>query len=262
MGIERTAVSKIRGGIVAGIVSLLVMAALPGQANHQWENYHWARSAPFSLEVVDSMTSDWNNPLVPATYDWSLSSVLELNLTPGGDDPITRALCEPVAGKIRACNAPHPDVTWRGLATVWADENGHIQKATVQMNDTWFGTPLGDSITVKRHVLCQQLGRTLGLDYQHTEPSCMDNENGQSSWDYVRPGPHDYGQLQTIYAHHGSPPNPIDPPPPPRNCKHKKHNTPKKCNRGHSTPGDGLYTTVRTWEEGGLTVTQYALRVQ
>jgi hypothetical protein len=256
--------AKMRLGIVAALVSVLAVSAAPGHADHQWKNYHWPHtSTPFSLQVLDSMTSEWNDSLVPATYDWSLSSVLELNLTPANDDLVTRSLCEAVAGKIRACNAPHPDVTWAGLATVWADDKGHIQKATVQMNDFWFSTPLQDSTTVKRHVLCQQMGRTLGLDYQYTQPSCMDNENGQSSWDYARPGSHDYAQLEAIYAHSdgGSTVKPPDPPPPPKNCKHRKHDKKKKCNNGNGR-GDDLYTTARTWEENGLTVTQYALRVQ
>lgn len=254
--------SKIRLGIVAVLISAFAVSAVPGRADNQWKNYHWARySNPLSLPVIDSMTEDWDDPLVQAASDWSLSSILELTLAPGETDPLARYLCEPVPGTIRACNAPYPDASWLGSATVWTHDNGHIQKATVRMNDTWFATPLYDD-TARRHVLCQQIGRTLGLDYQYTQPSCMDNENGLSNG-YDRPGPHDYVQLEAIYAHShgGSSQDPPDPPPPPKNCKHKKNNKPKKCNPGHTTPGDGLYTTARTWEEDGMTVTQYTLHV-
>ena len=255
--------SKIRLGIVAVLISVFGVSAVPGQAHNQWKNYHWARyTNPLSVQVADSMTEEWDDHLVGAASDWSLSSILELNLVPGETDLLARYLCEPAPGKIRACNAPHPDATWLGSATVWADDNGHIQKATVQMNDSWFATPIYDN-KARRHVLCQQLGRTLGLDYQYTQPSCMDNKNGLSNG-YDRPGPHDYVQLEAIYAHShgGSSQDPPDPPPPPKKCKHKKHDKPKKCNRGRGRGGDGLVTTVRTWEEDGLTVTQYALRVQ
>jgi hypothetical protein len=58
--------------------------------------------------------------------------------------------------------------------------------------------------SAKRHVLCQEIGHTFGLDHQYTEPTCMDDINGLFDPAFVGPGAHDFEQLGSIYAHRHS----------------------------------------------------------
>ncbi|MDQ3766474.1 MAG: hypothetical protein M3346_03915 [Actinomycetota bacterium] len=188
--------------VLTALVALLTFATLaPAGANHSWEDFHWARATnPISLEIVDSMTGEWDTYLPLVNADWNASSVINTTLVAGSTAYADRILCLPVAGKIRACNAENPDVTWLGLARVWLSGN-HITQATTQVNDFWFNTDLYNDPSAKRHVLCQEIGHDFGLDHTYVEPSCMDDINGLFDPAFVDPGPHDYAQLETIYTH-------------------------------------------------------------
>ena len=210
-------------------------AAATASASHSWGNYHWARSTnPAALEVVDSLVGEWDSYLGPAVTDWNASGVIELTTTPGADSLLDRTVCLPIRGKIRVCNAKYADARWLGLATVWTSD-GHIVQATAQVNDTWFDTELYNDPNAKRHVLCQEVGHDFGLGHTYTEPTCMDDRNGLFDPAFVSPGPHDYQQLDAIYAHLDGTGGP----------------GPK--------PDDGMKggSTIRVWQEGDMTVVQY-----
>jgi hypothetical protein len=60
-------------------VFALVAFATPASASHSWGNYHWARTSnPFTITVIDSMTTSWDDNLNAAISDWSASSVMNL----------------------------------------------------------------------------------------------------------------------------------------------------------------------------------------
>lgn len=194
----------------------LALTPAVGNAKHSWEGYHWSRSAnPVTLPLVNSTVKvddvlDWPGYLFAVSVDWSQSTVLDTSLRPGSTEFASRVLCLPDAGTVRACNAENPNVLWLGLATVWLDGK-HITKASSQVNDTWFKTSLYRHPSAARHVLCQEVGHTLGLDHQYGEPTCMDDQDGLFNSAFVSPGAHDYAQLRTIYEHldgtGGNPPN-------------------------------------------------------
>ena len=51
--------------VAAGLILAVTYGGAVVSADHPWGNYHWARisaplSAPFTLTVVNSTTSDWD----------------------------------------------------------------------------------------------------------------------------------------------------------------------------------------------------------
>lgn len=194
--------STVRATAVAVVATALVAVAGPAaHADHAWESYHWARTSnPFTLKLVDSTTPDWDDELTASSADWTKSSVLDTTVASGADDLKTRKRCSTVQGQVRVCNAAYGNNGWLGIAEIWLS-GSHITRARARMNDTYFSLPAYDDPEARRHVMCQEVGHTLGLDHQYTEPSCMDDINGLGDPQYVSPAPHDYEQLEQIYAH-------------------------------------------------------------
>ena len=207
-------VSTRTAALLAVVTATILLIAAPAQASHSWGSWHWHRTAnPFTLTVRNSLTDartpiggqNWPALLGPVASDWSGSTVLDLAVQPqSAADLAARPLCAPELGAVRVCNAPNPDVTWLGLATVYPNPTrgiSHVIAATAQLNDTWFGTSLYNA-TNARHVLCQEVGHTFGLDHQSESGAdlntCMDYAE---ALDNPSPNSHDFQQIQTIYSH-------------------------------------------------------------
>lgn len=186
--------------IISGAV-VLCAAALTAQANHSWNNYHWARTAQdFPLQVVDSVTSDWDGELGQTISDWSTSTALDLTITSSDDSSRTRRRCNAVTGQIRVCNDSYGNNGWLGLASINIDSNGHITQGTAKMNDSYSSYfAVQDE---RDHVMCQEVGHLFGLGHTSEDGSsqntCMDYSQSSTS---TRPNQHDYDQLASIYAH-------------------------------------------------------------
>ena len=236
-------------------MTALVVVATTAGAGHSWEGFHWARSAnPASLQIVDSLVGEWDSYLGPSVADWDRSGVLSLSTTAGADSLVDRTACLPIAGKIRVCNAKYADPTWLGLATVYLNGD-HITQATAQVNDTWFDTDLYNDPAAKRHVLCQEIGHDFGLDHQYDEPTCMNDIDGLFDPSYISPGPHDYAELDAIYAH-------LDTSGGGGGGKGGKGGGNGKGGSGHSANecNNGFCgSLVRVWEQDGMTVVQFVL---
>ena len=194
--------------IGAGLVLSFGAFVLVASADHSWSSYHWARqSNPFTLKVVDSVTSVWDSYLDEANVDWSASSVLDLTKENGSTNSTDRRRCKPVAGKIHACNYSYGNNGWLGLAQIWVS-GSHITKATTKVNDTYFNNAYYDTPAWRRLVMCQEIAHDFGLDHQDV---IFDNANLGSCMDYTddpdgppsneHPNTHDYDQLETIYSH-------------------------------------------------------------
>lgn len=180
--------------------ALVLLAASSVSANHSWGNYHWARTAnPFTIKVIDSMTTDWDDNLNTAISDWSQSSVMNVVKVAGDSSQTTRKRCRPVAGKVRACNANYGNNGWLGIAQIWVSGN-HITRGIAKMNDSYLSS--GYNETNRQHVICQEIGHDWGLDHQDESGAdlntCMDYANALNN---PHPNAHDYAQLETIYAH-------------------------------------------------------------
>lgn len=177
-------------------------------ATHSWGVYHWARNSnPFTLKVVDSVTSAWDSYLDTANADWSKSDVLDLTKETGSTKSTERRRCKPVAGKIRACNYTYGNNGWLGLAQIWVS-GSHITQAITKVNDTHFNTSTYNTPAWRRLVMCQEIAHDFGLDHQDENfynpnlGTCMDytaDPDGPPSNEH--PNQHDYDQLITIYTH-------------------------------------------------------------
>lgn len=161
-------------------------------AQHSWENYHlphWALEQPVTIHNTSNYVPNlqaWNalegNPIA-MTLDSGKDFVIEIR--DGGD----------------------ADSGWLGLASVWANSQGHISKGVVTMNLTLLAR-YDDNVAA--HVLAQELGHILGLDHQRgADDSAMDDCQGRGSgWlaclssdEGTTPNAHDGEQLAAKYQH-------------------------------------------------------------
>ena len=192
--------------VAAGaLLAAIVIPSVAG-ANHSWGNYHWARTSnPFTLKLGNNTSGTWTGHLATVSSDWSQSAVLDTTVVAGG----TRAKnCRPTSGRVEVCNASYGNNGWLGVAQIWVS-GGHITQGAVKNNDYYFGNSAYryNNEAEKLHVICQEVGHTLGLDHQSEDGSslntCMDYYHNTSANDTLstHPNQHDYDQLATIYSH-------------------------------------------------------------
>ncbi|MGI0119543.1 hypothetical protein [Zooshikella sp. RANM57] len=193
----------IKQNILKKICHYIVMGAfLPAiaVAEHNWNNYHWARvdNAVFNLQVIDSTTTEWGSSFNQTLAEWSVA--IPLNSVKKEDSNRVRKRCKMEAGQVRVCNAAYGFNGWLGLATIGIDANGHIDRGTAKMNDSYasYWTIPGEM----NHVMCQEVGHLLGLGHTSEDGSsqktCMDYSSDlESQW----PNAHDYEELHNLYNH-------------------------------------------------------------
>ena len=181
-----------------------VFASAPVYAEHAWGPYHWARTtSSFNLIVVNSTTDDWDRYVIQAVSDWSISSKLMMEERTGETDDKTRRQCRAPTGQVRICNLAYGFNGWLGIAGIYLDPNGHIEKGYTKLNDSYFSASYYNTDGWKQSVTCQELGHDLGLDHQDENfnnvslLSCMDYQDPPHPW----PNTHDYDQLAVIYGH-------------------------------------------------------------
>jgi hypothetical protein len=195
------------------ILAVVVLAATPALANHDWGGYHWKSNNGVSLNVADLVSSAWDAYLDGAIVDWNSSNVLALTEVAGSGNPRT---CKGTTGRIDVCSAAYGNNGWLGLASIWAS-GGHITKATTKLNDSYFGSgSTYNTPAYRRFVTCQEVGHDFGLAHQDETfnnanlGSCMDYTNdpdggagGAVSNDpsNEHPNSHDYQLLTDKYSH-------------------------------------------------------------
>jgi len=198
--------------LAAAITALTAALAATAVADHSWGNssgaYHWARTASqltqgqFNLNLVDSVDLSWSAYLGTTSSDWSGSTVLDTTIVAGADDTKTRRRCPAVTGQVRVCNYAYGNNGWLGVASVWLSGQ-HIVRATTKMNDTYYKSATYNTPVWRNHVMCQEVGHTLGLDHQSENGdslgTCMDYAMDPTASQH--PNLHDYQQLETIYGH-------------------------------------------------------------
>lgn len=180
----------------------LLSASSEVLASHSWGNYHWARTEnPFTLNLGDNLSSNWDSFLNTTSADWSLSSVLDTSVVPGNT---SAKRCKPTSGRVEVCNSTYGRNGWLGLAQIWISGN-HITQGVTKLNDTYFKTSKYNTIEWKNMVMCQEVGHVFGLDHQDENfnntnlGTCMDYTDDPSSNQH--PNTHDYEELEDIYSH-------------------------------------------------------------
>jgi hypothetical protein len=183
--------------VLTALLAFFALETAPAFASHSWGNYHWARTAnPFTLKLGDNVSGVWDTYLAQVSTDWSQSTVLDTLVVAGGTRPKP---CKATSGRVEVCNASYGNNGWLGIAQIWVS-GAHIVKGVAKVNDYYFAFSPYNNSSARRHVLCQEVGHTLGLHHQYAV-SCMNDEDGLSDPNYVDPNQHDYDQLGTIYAH-------------------------------------------------------------
>lgn len=190
--------------VAVPVMVLAVQALAPAaNANHSWGGYHWARTSnPFTLTVLDSLTSNWKPYLGTTSKDWTASTVLDMKIATG--DTRSAKRCPGTTGKVEVCNSTYGRNGWLGIAQI-SISGSHILAGTVKLNDTYFNTAHYNTTAWRNLVMCQEVGHTLGLDHQD---ETFDNTNLDTCMDYTNlpesnqhPNQHDYDELVTIYGH-------------------------------------------------------------
>lgn len=205
-------ISRNAGTFLVVIAALVAIAAFPttSSANHQWGNYHWARTSnPFTVKLGDNVSSAWDSYLATTSSDWSASSVLNTTVVAGSGTAARK--CSPTLGRVELCDTTYGRNGWLGIASIWANGD-HITQGTVKMNDTYYAMSQYNTPAWRQMVMCQEVGHTFGLDHQDENFSnvnlgtCMDYTNdpdggGSYGASNLHPNTHDYDELVTIYTH-------------------------------------------------------------
>lgn len=195
--------------VVASALAMLAVFALPASAGHSWNGYKWAGTGGgLELQLVDRMSPNWSALLPPVLEDWDGDDTYNtFDLLPTSGSP-TAICANPLgpgvaaaAGYIELCNDTYGQNGWLGVARIWID-GSTITAAVSAMNDSYFQTPTYDDDVARRHVLCQEIGHTFGLDHQKSprDQSCMNDRWGLFTESYQTPNSHDYDQLAAIYG--------------------------------------------------------------
>ena len=178
----------------------LTLVVPPAMASHAWGNYHWARTTPsFTLQLKNSMTSQWQPSLAGAVADWNVSAVLDF----ASQTSKRKRNCAGTDGMVETCNAAYGNNGWLGIAQIWVSGD-HITKGIVKLNDTYYSTSSYNTPAWRNLVVCQEIGHTLGLghndeDFSTTNGTCMDYSNDPIPNQH--PDAHDYDMLVSIYTH-------------------------------------------------------------
>lgn len=189
--------------LAAAVVGAAIVftASLTANASHSWNNYHWARTtSSLNLQVLDSNTSNWDDELSLALSQWSRSSKLNMARVSSSATASSRRQCASSRGKVRSCNYTYGNTGWLGLASINIDSSGHIVQGTSKVNDSYASSFASQN--QRRHVMCQELGHTIGLSHTSEDGSsqstCMDYSQSPNS---TAPNAHDYNQLLSLYGH-------------------------------------------------------------
>lgn len=195
--VKRAAVVALVGGL------LLALAGVAG-ASHSWGNYHWPSAStaktPFTIQLGDNLSADWDPYLATSSTDWSVSAVFDTAVVAGGS---RKRNCGATSGRVEVCNDRYGFNGWLGVAQIWTSGD-HIAQATVRVNDSYLGSATYGTPAWKNHVICQEIGHTFGLDHQDESGAslgtCMDYASDPTNSQH--PNAHDYEQLETIYWSH------------------------------------------------------------
>jgi hypothetical protein len=193
--------------VAAVVIALLAGNAATADAHHSWGHYHWARTSnPFTVNLGNNVSGGWGSFLTVASDDWTQSGVLNTPVVSGSTSP---SRCDPTRTTVQVCSANYGSNGWLGLAQIWITVGSHIAQGVVEVNDYYFGSSsyTYNNSAEQQHVMCQEIGHTLGLDHQDETGAslntCMDYYHNTSSSDMLstHPNAHDYDQLTKIYRH-------------------------------------------------------------
>ncbi len=127
-------------------------------AAHQWSCWHWDHG---NITITNAATGYWNTIIQDETNDWNNGTCVSF----GSGTEITTD------------SGFYGNTGWLGIARLLSVDSGAclILQAEALMNQTYLdGASYPES--ADRHVTCQEIGHTLGLDHDRGQPTCMDDQ--------------------------------------------------------------------------------------
>ena len=246
-------------------LAMLMLSAAPGLANNTWNGYHWADDPgdPHDGDITLTLVNDLSRyttqyPLVVSDWDGApgplmLNSPDALPIDPrplACENNSSETAASQIQDTIHACNAEYGKIGWLGLARIWVASDGHIDAGVALMNDSYFQEPgsVYNNPVAWRHVLCQEIGHTFGLDHQGSpkKQSCMNSRWGLTNEAFQSPNQHDFDTLNEIYGLAGG-----DDGGDPKPCNPNRPNCPSGANvHIAARPGGGWIVTfiVLPWQ--------------
>lgn len=206
-------------GIACALVPFLPSDAMA--TNHQWNKYHWNKTsaAALVLNVGDCHSANWSAILLdvlsqgyggawpegstdpdPLIDHWSQAGSPNLSLQP--------VSCGDKSANIKSYNDDYGDNGWLGLATIWTTlgKNKHITKGETKVNEyyiTLAGYSGFDEDIEWHHVLCQELGHTLGVDHV-VATTCMNTDTRPLRYPEPNTGDATLLSSSSMYGHYHS----------------------------------------------------------
>lgn len=129
-------------------------------------------SGGLQLEVLNALDDQWIPAFEEYIARWDAGYQNDTNTI----DPLSLSVervavdpdCEPVDGKLKACNADYGETDWRGINIALADQDNYIQNSISKYNDYWMtvGDMQNDDNQMK-YTMCHELGHGWGL--AHTD---------------------------------------------------------------------------------------------
>ncbi|GAX29585.1 hypothetical protein FisN_24Lh043 [Fistulifera solaris] len=151
--------------------SVLVPSDMPGRN----DTLLWREPSGqggLQLEVLNALDDTWTPFFEEYIQKWDAGFQNETHTV----DPLSLTVqrvevdsqCEPVDGKLKACNGDYGKTDWRGINIALADQNNYIQNSISKYNDYWMtvGDMQNDDNQMK-YTMCHELGHGWGL--AHTD---------------------------------------------------------------------------------------------
>ena len=210
-----------RAFILVIALAMLLSSAATALASNTWNGYHWAdvpgddpHDGSIALTLVDDLDNldAYGTEYTEALADWYQGGngpLSFISASAGGrpaacDNVATEAAGAEIDGTIHVCNYEYGKIGWLGLARIWLAADGHIEAGVALMNDSYMLEPdsVYDNPIARQHVLCQEIGHTLGLDHQGSpkKQTCMNARWGLTDPNFAHPNQHDYDTLAEIYG--------------------------------------------------------------
>ncbi len=140
------------------IVSFVVTTATLVYAAHQWSCWHWNHG---NIKITNNATGYWNTIIGDEFNDWDVGTCVSF----GSGTEIT------------GDSGFYGNTGWLGIARLLTVDSGAclILSAEALLNQTYMDGGTYPE-TADRHVACQEIGHTLGLDHDRGQPTCMDDQ--------------------------------------------------------------------------------------
>jgi hypothetical protein len=161
------------------------------------------------LKIVDSTGSLWRAPIANAAADWDKAPEIAITVVPGPTDA-PNGTCAADPGTIRICTANYkPNVHDDGVEVRQnVDASGTVVSASVRLDNSVLNAIWGENLTNleidggRRVVSCFTIGEALGLRFNHSPYSCM-NDIGAFAYpasQLQHPGVVDYKAITKLYS--------------------------------------------------------------